>query len=171
MRKIASVAAGLGLAVGLAACSSEAALVNHAPGSSAAARTGDTLELHTGSGHAFDITLTQVADPAHGQGSATPHHNHRFVATLFKITNKSGEGVSGNAAPDANLVGSNGTVILPAKVSTSECSGISSKYNLKPGQTATACVSFEVQSILPITKVQFFPAAGAGKDYGEWLTS
>lgn len=171
MRKIASVSMGLGLAVGLAACSSGAALVNHAQGSSTAAHTGDTLQLHTGSGHAFDITLTQVADPAHGQGSATPHHNHRFVAAIFKITNTSGAGVSGDAAPDANLVGTNGNVILPAKVSTTECSGISPKYNLKPGQTATACVSFEVPSILLIPKVQFFPAAGAGKDYGEWLTS
>ena len=156
-------------AVLIAACSSGAKLVNHSTGSSAAATIGDALVLHTASGHAFSITLTQVADPAHGQGSATPRHNQRFVAALFRITNNSGDGISGDAASDANLVATNGNAILPAHVATSECKGISPKYHLSSGKSATACVSFQIKATLKITQVQFFPAAGSASDYGQWL--
>jgi hypothetical protein len=170
MRKVTSAAMVLAVAVVLAGCSGGASLVNHAQGSSAAARIGDTLTLETASGHPFTITLTQVADPAHGQGSATPHHLHYFVATRFRITDTSGDGISGDTAADANLVESNGNVILPAKVSTKTCLDLAPKYHLAAGKSASTCVSYEVKAGVTVTQVQFFPAAGSGPDYGEWLT-
>ena len=170
MRKLTSAAMVLAVAAVLAGCSSGASLVNTAEGSSSPAHSGDTLTLKTASGHAFGITLTQIVDPAHGQGSTAPKHLHYFVATVFKITNNSGDGISGDAAADANLVESNGNVILPAKVATTACAGTSPKYHVAAGKSTTTCVSYTVKDGVKITQVQFFPAAGSGPDYGEWLT-
>jgi len=169
MRKWAVVAIGLAVATLAAGCSSSAKLVNHSSGSSTPATVGDTLALHTAAGHPFSVTLTQVVDPAQGSGSSTPPNGDRYVATVFKITNNSGEGISGNAAADANLVGANGNTYLPAHVTTATCAGNGSKYHLSSGSSATACVSFQLKTQVGLTKVQFFPAAGSASDYGEWL--
>jgi hypothetical protein len=153
-----------GLAAG---CSSSISLIDHASGSSSAAHVGDTLDLQTASGRGFQATLTQVVDPAHAV-SGSPPSGKRFVAVSFRFTNTSSQGLAGNSNSDANLVGSNGKIYLPAHQSLRECGNATVQYHVAAGQSATSCVAFEVKKSASITQVQFYPAAGSAKDYGQW---
>jgi hypothetical protein len=165
-------AAGCLALVGMAAgCSSSATVVNHPSGASsgALAHVGDTLDLHSESGKAFQMTLTQVADPAQATNNAAAKNNKRFVAVLFHVTNTSSQTLAADGNADANLVGSNSHTYLPVHQSLKECDSHTTQFQLAPGKSGTSCVAFEVNSSVTISKVQFFPAAGAAKDYGEWL--
>jgi hypothetical protein len=167
------VAAGSLALAGLAAgCSSSTTVVNHPSGASsgALAHVGATLQLESTSGRHFQITLTQVADPAHSTGHTSGTSNKRFVATVFRVTNTSGQTLSGDGNFDANLVGSDGQAYLPDhNQKLTECGADKTQYQLAAGKTATSCVAFQVRTSITIAKVQFFPAAASAKDYGEWL--
>ena len=173
MRNVKTVVGVVAVGALIASCSSAApTLVNHPAGSTSVAHTGDTLVLVTGAGHQFSIELSQVVDPATATGNTSPKHGRRFVATLFKLTNNSGDGISGDANADADLVGSDGTTYSPAHVTLSACNGTSgSAYHLASGKSGTSCVAFEVPTTVTIKQVQFFPAAGGASKYGEWLAS
>jgi hypothetical protein len=171
VRKFLAAAGSLAL-VGLAAgCSSSATVVNHANGatSGAAAHVGATLDLKTQSGRGFTITLKQVVDPATATNSKSPPSGKRFIATVFGVSNTSGQTLSTDGDLDANLVGSNGTSYLPDHRSLSECASHTPRVQLAGGKSGTSCESFQVPSSVKITKVQFYPAAGSASDYGEWL--
>jgi hypothetical protein len=171
MRRIKMVVGVVAVGGLIASCSSaQATLVNHPVGSSSVAHTGDTLALVTGGGHPFSLELTQVVDPAHATGNATPKHGRRFVATLFKFTNNSDAGIAGDSNADADIIGSDGQTYLPAHVSLTECSGTSgAAYHLASGKSGTSCVAYEVPTAVTVKKVQFYPAAGGASKYGEWL--
>jgi hypothetical protein len=112
--------------------------------------------------------VTQVVDPAHGSG-ASPSPGRRFVAVLLQFSNTSSHQLTGNANADANLVGSGSKTYVPAHVTLRECGNALPQYQAAPGKTTTSCVAFEVGKSVNVTKVQFYPAAGAATDYGEWL--
>jgi len=167
VRKALIAAGSLALAGLAAGCSSSATVVDHPAGSSSAAHVGDTLTLQTAAGRPFQITLTQVVDPAHGtNGSAKK--GHRYVAVLFHFDNTSSHGLAGNSDADANLVAGDGTVILPAKPTLKECGNDKVQYQVAAGQSTTNCIAFSVKSSVQISQVQFYPAAGGAKDYGQW---
>ena len=146
-------------------------MVNHPTGSSggALAHVGATLDLQSQSGRHFQITLTQVVDPAHSTGHTSAKSNKRFVATMFRVTNTSGQALSGDGTFDANLVGSDGQTYLPDHQSLTDCAGETTQYHIAAGKSATSCVPYQVRKSVTIAKVQFFPAAGSAKDYGEWV--
>jgi len=165
-----SAAVGALALVGLAAgCSSTTTVVNHPSGSSSPAHVGDALGLKTASGHAFDVTLTQVVDKAHSTGSTSAGKNKRFVAVLFKVNGASDQAIAGDANADANLVGPDGTTYFPSHDSLSECASHSSRYQVAAGASTTSCVAFILRKSVKIAKVQFYPAAGSASVYGEWL--
>lgn len=171
MRRSWAFGGSLLLAAVAAGCSTPATLVNHPTGASGTtvAHVGDTLDLLTASGHHFSITEKQLVDPAHGTGHTAPSHGRRFLAALFQVTNASTQTVAGDGNADANLVGKNGNIYLPALVSLSECGKSTSQYQLGAGKSTTICVAFEVSKTVGIASVQFYPAAGAASRYGEWL--
>jgi len=171
MTRIKMVVGVVAVGALIASCSSaQATLVNHPAGSSKAAHTGDTLALLTGAGHHFSIELSQVVDPAHATGNASPKHGRRFVAALFKLTNNSADGISGDANADADVIASDDQTYSPAHISLTECNGTSgSAYHLASGKSGTSCVAFEVPTNATVQKVQFWPAAGGASKYGEWL--
>lgn len=152
-------------------------MVNHPTSSSsgALAHVGDTLDLQTPSGKHFQITLMQVVDPARSTGqssskSKSGKSKEKFVATVFRVTNTSSQELSADGTSDANLVGSDGQTYLPDHESLTECTGNPAKYQfLAAGKSVTSCVPYQVRTSVKIAKVQFFPGAGSGKDYGEWL--
>jgi len=109
-------------------------------------------------------------DPAHATGNASPKHGRRFVAALFKLTNNSADGISGDANADADVIASDDQTYSPAHISLTECNGTSgSAYHLASGKSGTSCVAFEVPTNATVQKVQFWPAAGGASKYGEWL--
>jgi hypothetical protein len=168
VRKLLAAAGSLAL-VGLAAgCSSSATVVSQAVGGGVA-HVGATLELQTQSGKGFHITLTKVVDPAQSTNNASPPKGKRFIATLFTITNTSGQTVSTDGDLDANLVGSNGNTYLPTHRALSACSSHTAKLQLAAGKSGVTCESYQVETSVHVTQVQFYPAAGSAKDYGQWL--
>jgi hypothetical protein len=171
VRKLLAATGALALAGLAAGCSSSATLVNHPAGASSGsvARVGDTLDLQNQAGRHFEMTLAKVVDHAHGTNNSSPGHNKRFIAILFAVRNTSDQALNTDGNADANLVGSNGQIYLPAHVTLRECGGETTQFQLAGGKSGTSCVAFEVNNEVPIAKVQFFPAAGAAKDYGEWL--
>lgn len=169
MRKFLAAAGSLML-VGLAAgCSSSATLVNKAAGSSTAAHVGDALVLKNQAGRAFHITLGKVADPAQTVNGNAPANGKRFIAAIFNIDNVSSQTLSTDGDLDANIIGSDGNVYTPSHNALSECGSDTVKVQLAAGKSGTSCVSFEIKSSVQVSKIQFYPAAGAASDYGEWL--
>lgn len=169
MRKVLAAAGPLALAVIMTGCSSTSAasVIDHPAGSSAVAHVGDTLDLETAAGRPFQLTLTQVVDPAQGtNGAAT--NNRRFIAVMFHFSNTSDHSLIGDSNSDANVVGSNGAVYSAVHQAVTECGSNSTTYKVSPGQTATNCVAFEVKTSVSITRVLFYPAAGQAADYGQW---
>ena len=171
VRKLLAAAGSLALAGLAAGCSSSATVVNHPVGASSGplARVADTLDLQTQAGRHFEMTLTKVVDHAHGTNNSSPGHNRRFIAVLFAVKNTSDQALNADGNADANLVGSNGQVYLPAHQSLRECGSQTTQFQLAGGKSGNSCVAFEVNNAVSIAKVQFFPAAGSAKDYGEWL--
>jgi len=169
VRKILAAAGTLALGVLAVGCSSSQTLINHASGSTAVAHTGDTLTLQNPSGRHFDITLTQIVDPAQGVGKTVPKTGKRFVAVVFQLGNSQGPSFTVNSNLDADLVGSNGQTYLPSHVSLRQCEKDTIQFQLSSGQTANSCVAFQVKKSITATKVQFYPAAASANDYGEWL--
>lgn len=112
--------------------------------------------------------MTQVVDPAHGSGSS-PAAGRRYVAVLLQFSNTASHELSGNANADADLVATGGRTYVPAHVTLKDCGSALPQYQAAPGKTTTSCVAFEVGKSVNITRVQFYPAAGAATDYGEWL--
>jgi hypothetical protein len=156
--------------VGLAAgCSSSSTVVNHAASGGGVAHVGATLQLKTQAGRNFNITLTQIADPATSTNQSSPPKGKRFIAAVFHISNTSGQTLTTDGDLDANLVGNNGQIYLPNHRSLSECSSHTPKVQLASGKSGTSCESFQVATSIKIAKVQFYPAAGSASDYGEWL--
>ena len=93
MRKTLTMALIGGLALLTAACSTSQTEVTRPAGAPAGtvAHVGDTLDLKTGAGRPFSITLTQVIDPAADGGAEAPqggqalrggavHHHEQRVA-------------------------------------------------------------------------------------------
>jgi hypothetical protein len=168
--KILAVAGSLTLGVLAIGCSTSQTVVNHPSGSSSGvAHTGDTLTLQNPSGRHFDITLTQVVDPAQGVGKTKPKSGKRFVAAIFKLSNSQGAGFTVNSNLDADVVGSNGQVYLPNHASLTQCEKDAVQFQMASGQSPTTCVAFQLKSSISVSKVQFYPAAGSANDYGEWL--
>jgi len=155
------------LAAVVAGCSSTATLVDHPAGSTSPAHVGDTLTLKTQAGRSFDITLTQVSDPAHSTGSS-PSSSKRYVAVLFKVTNTSSQAISGDANADADVVGNNDQTYSPAHVTLSECGSSSARFQPAAGASSTSCVAFLIKKSVSVSQVQFSPAAGAASVYGQW---
>ncbi len=169
MGKILAVAGCLTLGVLAIGCSTSQTVVNHPSGSSSVAHTGDTLTLQNPSGRHFDITLTQVVDPAQGVGKTSPKSGKRFVAALFKLSGSQGPGFTVNSNLDADVVGSNGQIYLPSHASLTQCEKDSIQFQLSSGQSVSTCVAFQLKTAVSVAKVQFYPAAGSANDYGEWL--
>ena len=170
MRKLLAVVGGVMLGAGLAACSSSQTVVDHPAGSSSLARVGDTLNLKTEAGHPFEITLTQVVDPARAT-SGSAGSGKRFVAVEFRIDNTSGQGISGNANADANVVGSNDQTYNTTHTTLRECGTNTSKIEPAAGKTVTSCVAFLMRTSVKVAQVQFSPAAGGANEYGQWQVS
>jgi hypothetical protein len=158
----------LALVVLAAGCSSSDTVVSQAVGGGVA-HVGATLDLKTQSGRSFHITLNKVVDPAQATNNTSPPKGKRYIATLFTITNTSGQTIATNGDLDANLVGSNGNTYLPAHKALSACANATAKVQLAVGKTGVTCQSYQVDKSVSITQVQFYPAAGAAKDYGQWL--
>jgi hypothetical protein len=157
-----------GLAAG---CSSSTTVVDHPAGSTsgALAHVGDTLDLQSQSGKPFQMTLTQVADPAHGTNKTTAPSGKRFVAVVFRVTNTSSQSISADGNTDTNLVGSNGRTFLAYHQNLTECRNDTTQFQLSAGKSTNACVAFLARKSVKIVQVQFYPAAGSAKDYGQWL--
>lgn len=172
MGKILTAAGTLALAGLVAGCSTSVSVINHptGAGSGSTAHVGDTLQLQTAaSGKHFDVTLTQLVDPAQTTGRSSAQSGKRFIAALFRIDNTSDQTLSGDGNQDANLVGSNGQIYLPDHQTLSQCGSDTTQYQLSSGHSSTSCVAFQVSTSVHIDKVQYYPGAGSAKAYGEWL--
>ena len=171
VRKFLAAVGSLALAGMAAGCSSSTTVVDHPAGASsgALAHVGDTLDLQSQSGKSFQMTLTQVVDPAHGTNKATAPSSKRFVAVVFHVTNTSSGSISADGNTDTNLVGSNGKTFLPDHQALSECGNDTTQFQLGPGKSTNACVAFVMRKSVKVSQVQFYPAAGSAKDYGQWL--
>jgi Domain of unknown function (DUF4352) len=169
-RFLASV--GFVAVAGLAAgCSSSTTVVDHPTGSPSGtlAHVGDTLDLQSQAGKHFQMTLTQVVDPAHGTAKASAPSGKRFVAVVFRVTNTSSQSLSTDANIDTNIVGSNDKTYLPYHQSLSECGNDTTQFNLSAGKSTHACVAFLMRKSVKVAQVQFYPAAGSAKDFGQWF--
>jgi hypothetical protein len=156
--------------VGMAAgCSSSTTVVDHPAGSTSLAHVGDTLDLQSQSGKSFQMTLTQVVDPAHGTNKTSAPSAKRFIAVVFRVTNTSSGSISADGNIDTNLIGSNAKIFLPDHQALTECGNDTTQFQLAPGKSTNACVAFVARKSVSITQVQFYPAAGSAKDYGQWL--
>jgi len=166
------VTVGCAALVGMAAgCSSSTTVVDHPTGSSsgAVAHVGDTLDLQSQSGKHFSMTLTQIVDRAHGTNGATAPSGKRFVAVKFKVTNTSNQSVSAQGNTDATVVGSNSKTFLPDQQTLKECAGDTTQFHLAPGNSTNTCIAFVMRKSVNVAVVQFYPAAGSAKAYGQWL--
>jgi hypothetical protein len=157
-----------GLAAG---CSSSTTVVDHPAGASSGtlAHVGDTLDLQSQSGKSFQLTLTQVVDPAHGTAKASAPSGKRFVAVVFRVNNTSGQSLSADGNTDANIVGNNDKTYLPFHQSLVECGNDTTLFNLSAGKSTNVCVAFVMRKSVKVSQVQFYPAAGSAKDFGQWL--
>ncbi len=172
MRKTLTMALIGGLAVLTAACSSTQTEVTRPAGAPAGtvAHVGDTLDLKTGAGRVFSITLTKVIDPAQTAGQKQPKAGKRFVAVQFTVSNSSSHALDADANTDVNIIGATGHMYTAAGgVSLSSCSTFpSGLIQLAPGKSKTGCVPFQFRTTVVVSKVQFYPAAGNASDYGTW---
>ncbi len=167
MRKALIAAGSLALAGLSAACSTSTTVIDHASGSSGVAHVGATLDLKTAAGRSFQLTLTQVVDPA-TPVSGSPKSNKRYVAVLFDFTNTSSHGLSGDSNSDANIVGSNDKLYVPSHDSVKECANATVGYHIAGNGTGKSCVAFLLKKSVTVAQVQFSPAAGTATDYGQW---
>jgi hypothetical protein len=151
----------------LAGCSSSATVIDHASGSSGVAHVGATLDLETASGRSFELTLTQVVDPA-TPSSGSVKSNKRYVAVLFQFMNTSSHGLAGDSNSDANIVGSNGKLYVPSHDSLKECANATVQYHIAGNGSGKSCVAFLLKKSVTVAQVQFSPAAGTATDYGQW---
>jgi uncharacterized cupredoxin-like copper-binding protein len=169
VRRLFAAAGSLALVALAAGCSSSSTLENHAVGSGAVAHVGDTLNLKTQGGRDFHISAAKVVDPSQTVNQSAPPKGKRFIAVVFDVTNTSSATLSTNGDLDANIIGSNGTTYSPTHHDLSDCAGSTVKVQLAAGKSGTTCVAFQVATSVSVSKVQFYPAAGSGPDYGEWL--
>jgi hypothetical protein len=173
MRKTLTMALIGGLAMLTAACSSSTQTEVTRPAGAAAgtvAHVGDTLDLKTGAGRPFSITLIKVIDPAQTAGSKTPKAGKRFVAVQFSITNRASHALDADANTDVNIIGATGHMYTAASgVSLSSCDTYpNGLIQLAPGKSRTGCVPFQFRTSVVVSKVQFYPAAGNASDFGTW---
>lgn len=167
MRKALVAAVSLTVAGLAAGCSSSVSLVDHPSGSSSLAHVGDTLKLETEGGRPFEVTLTQVADPA-TPTSGSPSAGKRYIAVLFGLNNTSSSTLSGNGNEDINVIGSNGRSYTPTHQTLRQCNHELVLFHVAAGKTDNICVTFEIKRSVSVSQVQFSPAAGGAEYYGQW---
>ena len=167
MRKALVAAASLTLAGLAAGCSSSVSVIDHPSGSSSVAHVGDTLDLQTGQGQPFQITLTKVADPA-TPTSGHPSTGKRYIGVLFHLNNTSGHTLSGDSNEDVNIIGSNGRSYTTTHQTLHDCNGALVLFKVSGGSQDNICVTFEIKKSVGVSQVQFSPAAGTATDYGQW---
>jgi hypothetical protein len=169
MRKSVGLMVASLVAVVSGCSSSNGTLINHPAGGSGVAHVGDTLDLTTLSGKHFAVTLTQVIDPATAK-KANAGAGHRFVATVFRITNNSGSSLQQNLGADVLAFDASGNQYVHYHADMRDCSGASAaQLTVGVGQSATACAAFRLKNAVKLTQVQFIPTAGAANDYGQWV--
>jgi hypothetical protein len=170
----------LGAVVGKIGRSHESVSVSVTPfpsGTSASAgpreppgKIGSSFALKDGSGSVYQVTLTEVIDPAVGDSQFTvPGDGKRFVGLIFRVKALTGSPQNEDANNDAVVVGGNG------RTYSADFDGIAGSTNfdqgtihVAQGQTVTGSVTFQVPNGVTISTVKWTALSGFGST-AEWI--
>jgi hypothetical protein len=178
---IVAVAMAVAAFVAVAGCASTAATTTApaAPPSPAAsasvpgvppggARTGTAVTVHDQAGHAYQVTLTRLVDPARPESSLlAPGAGKRLVAAVFTVT---GTPDGENANLDATVAGSNGQTYTAALLPAQGYTGFNSGQVVVPaGGRAVGAVTFALPAGVRVASVSWAPGGGlAGGQPATW---
>lgn len=112
-------------------------------------------DLH---GNTLEVAIPKVIDPASsGPPIATPPTaGHRFLAILFKLTDRGPGSVSSDINADATAIGSDSQAYMAAIVTVARCTSFSNgEYTVFPGQSERGCAVFELPNRVKLADVQF----------------
>ena len=127
-------------------------------------RIGSSFELEDGSGNVYQVTLTNVIDPAMEENQfAAPDAGKRFVGLVFTIKGLTGSPQGEDAITDAVLIGANGRD-YPAD--PNRVAGYANfddgAIHVTPGQVVTGAVAFQVPASVTVSTVQWTALSGFG---------
>jgi hypothetical protein len=170
----------LGAVVGRISRSHETVSVSVTPfpsGTSASAgpqeppgRIGSSFDLKDGSGSVYQVTLTEVIDPATGESQFTvPADGKRFVGLIFRVKALTGSPQNEDANNDAVVIGGN------AQTYSADFDGIAGYTNfdhgtihVAQGETVTGSVTFQVPNGVTVSTVKWTALSGFGST-AEWI--
>ena len=170
----------LGVVVGNLGTSHENVSVSVTPspsGTSASAgqqeppgRIGSSFELKDGSGNLYQVTLTEVIDPAKGENQVTvPDAGTRFVGLVFRVKALTGSPRDEDANNDAVVIGSNGQKY---SADFDRIAGYANfdhgAIRVSTGQTVTGSVTFQLPEDVQVSTVQWTALSGFGSAV-EWI--
>ena len=133
-------------------------------------RIGSSFELEDGSGNVYQVTLTNVIDPAMEENQfAAPDAGKRFVGLVFRIKALTGSPKDEDANNNAVVIGSNGQHY------SADFEGIAGYTNfhhgviqVSQGETVTGSVTFQVPNSVTVSTVQWTALSGFGSTV-EWV--
>jgi len=170
----------LGAVVGKISRSHETVSVSVTPfpsGTSASAgpqeppgRIGSSFDLKDGSGSVYQVTLTEVIDPATGESQFTvPGDGKRFVGLIFRVKALTGSPQNEDANNDAMVIGGNGQTY------SADFDGIAGYTNfdhgtirVAQGETVTGSVTFQLPNGVMVSTVKWTALSGFGST-AEWI--
>ena len=133
-------------------------------------RIGSSFDLKDGSGSVYQVTLTEVIDPATGASQFTVSADgKRFVGLIFRVKALTGSPQNEDANNDAVIIGGNGQAY------SADFDGIAGHTNfdhgtihVAQGEAVTGSVTFQVPNGVTVSTVKWTALSGFGAT-AEWI--
>jgi hypothetical protein len=172
-RAAGPAATAIAAVAALAACASTPAQhqVKY-PATPNSGRTGATLAVSDTSGTRLDVTLVTVTDPASGASQyAKPASGKHFVGVKLRIQNKASSTYQNNANNETTITLTDGKTVHADYDPIAGCGNFDNgQITLKPGTSATGCVTFQVPKGQKVTQVSYANTVFPGQ-FAQWHTS
>jgi hypothetical protein len=130
---------------------------------------GTSQTLHDFLGDVFSVTVSQVVDPATAL-SGLPESGDRFIAVELSIVNASNQEIQDDANNATIVTGSDGQTYPANFGGVSQCTNFQlgiGYFDLKPGESTTGCVVFQLPTSVTVQTISFSLAPGY-LDTAEW---
>ena len=121
------------------------------------AQAGAEVVVSDSSGTKLGVTLKQVTDPADGANKySTPAQGKHFVGVKLQLQNKAAATYQNNANNETTIVLADGKAVTAGYAPLSGCGNFDNgQVKLKPGASATGCVTFQVPEGQKVTAVRY----------------
>ena len=128
--------------------------------------------VHDALGHAIEVQLPGVVDPAIGASIYfVPYFGDRYLGVDFTLTNISSASVTTVPTLDATVTGSDGRTYDGIYDNVSECTNLADlNYVLAPGGVSSGCVVFQLAPFSTFASVQY-SLTFAQVDSAQWSFS